>query len=66
MNITLEMKDHLIPDVRFTVGHSEASPQQIEALMPYGLCSGAHRINATGDRPMYPDLRRPYRLHVGI
>ena len=45
------------PCVRFSVGHSEASPQQIEALMPYGLCIGTHHTNATGDRPMYPECR---------
>jgi len=45
------------PNVRFSVGHSEASPQQIEALMPYGLCIGTHHTNATGDRPMYPECR---------
>ena len=38
------------PNARFTVAHSEASPQQIEALMPYGLCIGTHHTNATGDR----------------
>lgn len=45
------------PDVRFSVGHSEASPQQIEALMPYGLCIGTHHTNATGDLPKYPECR---------
>ena len=45
------------PDVRFSVGHSEASPQQIEELMPYGLCLSTHHTNATGDRPMYPECR---------
>ena len=45
------------PGVRFTVAHSEASPQQIEALMPYGLCIGTHHTNATGDRPRYPECR---------
>ena len=45
------------PTVRFSVGHSEASPQQIEALMPYGLCIGTHHTNATGDRPKYPECR---------
>ena len=45
------------PTVRFAVGHSEASPQQIEALIPYGLCIGTHHTNATGDRPMYPECR---------
>ena len=45
------------PTVKFSVGHSEASPQQIEALMPSGLCIGTHHTNATGDRPMYPECR---------
>ena len=45
------------PSVRFSVGHSEASPQQIEALMPYGLCIGTHHTNATGDRVFYPEVR---------
>ena len=45
------------PAARFSVGHSEASPQQIEALMPYGLCIGTHHTNATGDRPKYPECR---------
>ena len=39
------------PDVRFTVGHSEATPQQIEKLIPYGLCIGTHHTNATGTLP---------------
>ena len=46
-----------IPDLRFTVGHSEASPQQIEKLIPYGLCLGTHHTNATGDLPKYPECR---------
>ena len=45
------------PNVIFTVGHSEASPQQIEKLMPYGLCIGTHHTNATGDLPKYPECR---------
>ena len=45
------------PKVHFSVGHSEASPQQIEALMPYGLCIGTHHTNATGDRIFYPEVR---------
>ena len=45
------------PNVRFSVGHSEASPQQIEKLMPYGLCIGTHHTNATGDLPKYPECR---------
>lgn len=45
------------PTVRFSVGHSEASPQQIEALIPYGLSIGTHHTNATGDLPKYPECR---------
>lgn len=45
------------PKVIFTVAHSEASPQQIEALMPYGLKVGTHHTNATGDLPKYPECR---------
>ena len=45
------------PNVKFTVGHSQASPAQIEALMPYGLCIGTHHTNATGDLPKYPECR---------
>jgi len=45
------------PDVRFTVGHSEATPEQIEALMPYGLCIGTHHTNATGTIENYPECR---------
>ncbi len=45
------------PNAIFAVAHSAASPQQIEALMPYGLKIGTHHTNATGDRPMYPECR---------
>lgn len=45
------------PAAVFAVAHSEASPWQIEALMPYGLRIGTHHTNATGDRPMYPECR---------
>ena len=45
------------PNIRFAVGHSQASPQQIETLMPYGLCIGTHHTNATGDLPKYPECR---------
>ena len=45
------------PAVRFAVGHSEATPQQIEALMPYGLCIGTHHTNATGTIVKYPECR---------
>ncbi len=45
------------PNAVFSVAHSEASPQEIEAIMPYGLKIGTHHTNATGDRPMYPECR---------
>ena len=45
------------PAVKFAVAHSEASPQQVEALMPYGLCIGTHHTNATGDRFRYSETR---------
>lgn len=45
------------PQVRFAVTHSEATPQQIEALMPYGLCIGTHHTNATGTIVNYPECR---------
>lgn len=45
------------PTVRFAVGHSEATPQQIEELIPYGLCIGTHHTNATGTLEIYPECR---------
>ena len=45
------------PKVNFAVGHSEATPQQIEALMPYGLRLGTHHTNATGTLAHYPECR---------
>jgi N-acetylglucosamine-6-phosphate deacetylase len=47
------------PDVRFTVGHSEATPEEIEKLIPYGLCIGTHHTNATGTLEKYPECRTP-------
>ena len=46
-----------IPDVSFTVGHSEATAEQIEELIPYGLCLGTHHTNATGTIIRYPECR---------
>ena len=45
------------PAAVFSVAHSEASPQEVEALMPYGLRIGTHHTNATGDRVLYPEVR---------
>lgn len=46
-----------IANLVFTVGHSQASPEEIEALIPYGLCIGTHHTNATGDLPKYAECR---------
>ncbi len=45
------------PGAVFSVAHSEASPQQVESLIPYGLKIGTHHTNATGDRILYPEVR---------
>ncbi len=45
------------PAAVFSVAHSEAAPQEVEALMPYGLRIGTHHTNATGDRIFYPEVR---------
>ena len=45
------------PAAVFSVAHSEAAPQEVEALIPYGLRIGTHHTNATGDRIFYPEVR---------
>jgi len=47
------------PNVVFTVAHSEATPEEIEKLMPYGLKIGTHHTNATGTLQKYPECRTP-------
>lgn len=47
------------PSAVFTVAHSEASPEQIEAIIPYGLKIGTHHLNATGTLEKYPECRTP-------
>lgn len=46
-----------MPDAVLSVAHSEASPEQIEAMIPYGLRLGTHHTNATGTRQVYPECR---------
>ncbi len=46
-----------IPGIALTVAHSEASPAQIERLIPYGLRIATHHTNSTGDLPRYPECR---------
>ena len=45
------------PDAVFSVAHSEAEPEQIEALMPYGMKLATHHMNATGRIEKYPECR---------
>ena len=45
------------PNLRFSVGHSEAEPADIEKLFPYGLCLATHHMNATGTINRYPECR---------
>ena len=40
------------PKVRFSVGHSEATPDQIRKLKPYGIVLQTHSMNATGRPPV--------------
>lgn len=47
------------PAAVFSVAHSEAEPENIEALMPYGLKIGTHHLNATGTLQKYPECRTP-------
>ena len=45
------------PNAIFSVAHSEALPEQIEALIPYGLKLGTHHTNATGTIVNYSECR---------
>ena len=46
-----------VPDVVFAVAHSEATPQQVEKYIPYGLKIGTHHTNATGTIFKYSECR---------
>lgn len=41
----------------FSVAHSEATPQEVEALIPLGLRLATHHTNATGTLHKYPECR---------
>ena len=58
-NIELFVKKvkELDPMARFSVGHSEAEPCDIEKLLPYGLVCATHHMNATGTIERYPECR---------
>lgn len=45
------------PNTIFSVAHSEATPAQIEALIPYGLKNATHHTNATGTLESFPECR---------
>lgn len=45
------------PRAVFSVAHSEAAPEQIEALIPLGLRLATHHTNATGTLNKYPECR---------
>lgn len=44
----LEYAKKVNPDVRFAVGHSEATPEQIQKLKKYGIGLQTHCMDATG------------------
>lgn len=46
-----------IPNCYFAVAHSEATPQQVEKYIPYGLKIGTHHTNATGTIYKYSECR---------
>ena len=46
-----------IPSISFAVAHSEATPQQVEKYIPYGLKIGTHHTNATGTLFKYSECR---------
>lgn len=46
-----------VPNVVLAVAHSEATPQQVEKYLPYGLKIGTHHTNATGTIFKYSECR---------
>jgi len=46
----------LVPNAVFSVAHSEASAEQVEALIPYGLRIGTHFSDATGKVHKWSDV----------
>ena len=51
-----EVKE-IIPNIVFSVAHSEATPQQVEKFIPWGLKIATHHTNATGTIPHYSECR---------
>lgn len=58
LDFVLDVKQKA-PQAVFAVAHSEATPAQIEAMLPYGLKLGTHHLNATGTLQKYPECRTP-------
>lgn len=46
-----------IPNCVFAVAHSEATPEQVEKFIPYGLKIATHHTNATGTLEHYSECR---------
>lgn len=46
-----------IPNIIFSVAHSEAIPEQVERFIPYGLKLATHHTNATGTVFKYSECR---------
>lgn len=46
-----------IPNIVFAVAHSEATPQQVEKYIPWGLKIATHHTNATGTIEHYSECR---------
>ena len=47
----------VIPNITFAVAHSEATPEQVEKYIPYGLRIATHHTNATGTIEHYSECR---------
>ena len=47
----------IIPNCVFSVAHSEATPEQVEKFIPYGLKIATHHTNATGTIEHYSECR---------
>ena len=45
------------PNTRFSVGHSEANPAEIERVKKYGVCGVTHCMNATGQKSEWIGVR---------
>ncbi len=56
MNFVQDVKE-IIPSIVFAVAHSEATPEQVERFIPYGLRIATHHTNATGTIEHYSECR---------